>query len=164
MDGHGDGDDTPRIVVGVDGSTGSRTALQWAVEEARAHDAVVEAVFIYPYVHVGLLLEEPALIPGRVHEEAREAAERHLENSIDAAGIDETVIDLRRRVVEGRPADRLLAAAHGADLLVLGSRGLGGFRGLLLGSVSNQCIQHARCPIVVIPETVTFEKGHAAAS
>jgi nucleotide-binding universal stress UspA family protein len=54
-------------------------------------------------------------------------------------------------LVEGQPADALCAEAEGAELLVVGSRGLGGFHGLLVGSVSQQCVHHAPCPVVVVP-------------
>ena len=63
-------------------------------------------------------------------------------------------VELRPQVVEGAPAPSLIELAEGADLLALGTRGRGGFAGLVLGSVSQQCLHHARCPIVVVPNPV----------
>jgi nucleotide-binding universal stress UspA family protein len=139
---------TRRIVVGVDGSEGARKALRWAVEEADAHDATVEAVHVWqlPMITPGLGAPMVALDPSDFQ---RGAAEQLDEALHDALG--ETISDrVERVVVEGYPASVLLDRSEKADLLVVGSRGRGGFAGLLLGSVSQQCVHHAKCPVVVI--------------
>ncbi len=136
-----------RIVVGVDGSQSSRRALEYAVAEARAHRGRVEAVHVwhipygasYPY---GAL----AIDPDDVESDAR----RRLDELVDGTDTRGLVQPVARVTTCGTPARSLLDAAKGADLLVVGSRGLGGFRGLLLGSVSEQCVRHAGCPVVVV--------------
>jgi nucleotide-binding universal stress UspA family protein len=136
-----------RIVVGVDGSQESRRALEYAVAEARAHRGRVEAVHVwhvpyttaYPYGALAVDLDE-------VESDARRRLDE-LVDGIDTRGLAQPVA---RTTTCGVPAQSLLDAAKGADLLVVGSRGLGGFRGLLLGSVSEQCVRHAGCPVVVV--------------
>jgi nucleotide-binding universal stress UspA family protein len=136
-----------RIVVGVDGSPGAREALRFALEEARLRDASVAAVFVWS---LPLVADVPAaLLPATLsdfREEAVEALDAALEEVSDTGGVE-----IERVVVEGPPARELVAAAEGADLLVVGSRGRGGFAGLLLGSVSQQCAHHAPCPVVIVP-------------
>ena len=138
-----------RVVVGVDGSSGSVHALAWAGREARVRNATLEVVAAWTYP-TPVLLVPVAPDPPQVktlRKDAREMIEHALEKvADDVAGLD---VDLR--VVEGDTSAVLLERAKGADLLVVGSRGLGGFRGLLLGSVSQQCVQHATCPVVVVP-------------
>jgi nucleotide-binding universal stress UspA family protein len=145
-----------KIVVGVDGSPGSVAALAWAVAEGRLRGASVHAVHAWElplapgeagsYVAVG----EPS------SEHDLEAVGRTLEATADEAlresvrGVDTTGVELRSESVEGRPADALLGAAEDADLLVVGSRGRGGFKGLVLGSVSQRVAHHARCPVVIV--------------
>lgn len=139
-----------RIVVGVDGSEGSRAALRWAVREAACHDAVVEAVTVFSYLDSGVMLAmETMPIPHASAEELRTEAEQRLDAVV--AEVDDGGVKIVQEVVEGPVARRLIERAEGADLLVVGSRGLGGFRGLLLGSVSHQAVSHATCPVVVLP-------------
>jgi nucleotide-binding universal stress UspA family protein len=136
-----------RIVVGVDGSDGSRRALERAVVEARMHGARVQAVHAwhmpplgaYPY---GAL----AIDPGTFEDDAR----RTLDEVVDATDARGLAEPIERIVVCGSAARELLDAAKGADLLVVGSRGRGGFAGLVLGSVSEQCVRHAGCPVLVV--------------
>jgi nucleotide-binding universal stress UspA family protein len=145
-----------RIVVGVDGSVGARSALRWAAEQARLTGAALEPVLVHPYAEMATVEDAAPAIPGRVHEELRSEAEDRLRDALKDADLDVDGIDVRPHVIEGRPADRLLSIAHGADLLVVGTRGLGGFRGLLLGSVSHQLVSHATCAVVIVPETATY--------
>lgn len=134
-----------RIVVGVDGSPGSQAALRWAVDEARLRGAALEVVRVWswpvPYVGPGMAGLDPALLA-----EGEEALLEEALSQVDTSGLD-----VDRVLVEGPAAHRLIEQAKGADLLVVGSRGRGGFRGLLLGSVSQQVVQHAPAPVVVVP-------------
>lgn len=133
-----------RIVVGVDGSPGSRAALQWAAEEARLRNARLEAVHCWAYHPVGT---ELAFLDPAVFEEG--ASTLLNEAAADLGDTGEVVLDLR--LVQGPAARSLLDAAEGATLLVVGARGHGGFSGLLLGSVSQQVVHHAPCPVVIVP-------------
>ena len=86
-----------------------------------------------------------------VHEHVEAAARDVLTASVDRARSADPELEIVGELVEGRAASSLLEAARDADLLVVGSRGRGGFAGLLLGSVSGQCVHHASCPVVVVP-------------
>jgi nucleotide-binding universal stress UspA family protein len=131
---------TGRIVVGVDGSPDSLDALAWAAHEARIRDAnleVVYALFYRPELleqYPGLLENERSILSAAV------ARARHLEPTVETTG----------RIADPPAAKALIEASAGADLLVVGSRGLGGFKRLELGSVSQQCAHHAFCPVVII--------------
>lgn len=135
------------IVVGVDGSPSAQAALRFALSEARLRGATVRAVAVWhlPAAAYGGAFD-PALVAG-LGPKARET----LENAVAAAADDAAGVEVETAVKEGAPARVLLEEADDADLLVVGSRGLGGFRGLLLGSVSQQCSHHAPCPVVIVP-------------
>lgn len=137
-----------RIVVGVDESQESRNALNWAVAEARAHGARLDAV------HAWQVLSHTALYPAGAAGVDRGALEKRateiLDEVVDSTDTRGLVQPIERIVAPGSPARTLLDVAKGADLLVVGSRGHGGFTGLLLGSVSQQCVHHAPCPVVVV--------------
>jgi nucleotide-binding universal stress UspA family protein len=130
------------IVVGVDGSDESRLALEWAIDEARLRDAEVLAVYAWLLVPVAA----PDMPDTLDWELLQQSAVRFLSGFVPA----DPDVPLRRLVANGPAADALVEASEGADLLVVGSRGLGGARGLLLGSVSAQCVRHANCPVVVV--------------
>jgi nucleotide-binding universal stress UspA family protein len=140
---------TERIVVGVDNSEGSRRALEWAVAEARLRGADVEAVFVWhmPYVASGPFVPTPSI----VMDDAEEGAKGVLDRSVDAIDQQGLRRPIERTLVCDGTVVGLLEAAKGADLLVVGSRGRGGFAGLLLGSVSQEVLHHATCPVVVVP-------------
>jgi nucleotide-binding universal stress UspA family protein len=140
--------DVTRIVVGVDGSSEARAALEWAVEEARVRGAELDAVHVWTYPPLTYMT---GLVPARVfpRDELAAAARELLDAACDA--VDVHGVRLDRILEEGPPAAQLVEAAKGADLLVVGSRGHGGFAGLLLGSVSSYCVHHAPCPVVVVP-------------
>jgi nucleotide-binding universal stress UspA family protein len=137
---------TARIVVGVDGSSGARRALEWALAEARRHQARVTVL------HADLL--EVAWIDrtdiARWSDMERRAAEAALAKIVEEVKPDG--VDIDARVVEGNPVNVLIDASTDADLLVVGSRGRGGLAGLMLGSVSQRCVERAHCPVVVVPE------------
>ena len=135
---------TYRIVVGVDGSEHGNAALRWALDEALAHEAEIIAVFAWQMPFIG--------IPGAFdREEMERICKRFLEETV-AAIVPEPRVPMTKLVAEGDVSASLIAAAKGADMLVLGSRGRGGFAGLKLGSVSQECAQHAACPVVIIKQ------------
>lgn len=136
-----------RIVVGVDGSDPAARALRWAVGEARIRSASVHAVHAWQFPIVAGPMG--TFIPPPPEEDMHKEAHRVLDEALDL--VDTSGVEVSREVVEQGAARALLGASKDADLLVLGSRGLGGFRGLLLGSVSQQCAQHASCPVVIVP-------------
>ena len=137
------------IVVGVDGSGGSRAALEWAFAEAVRRSATVRAVSVWQYPYIALA---PAPLGGAVAPaaEMQSASEDALDTVLAGVAIPEG-LTVERLVKEGSAAHVLLAEAKGATMLVVGARGHGGFAGLLLGSVATQCVNHAVVPTVVIP-------------
>ena len=138
-----------RIVVGIDGSELSQFALRWAIDEAHHHGSSVEAVHAWHDVYVGGGIPYgAALMDPKIYIDKAEAL---LDAVVDAADESGLATPVRRTVVQDTPAHALLEAGKGADLIVVGSRGRGGFAGLLLGSVSQQVVHHASCPVVVIP-------------
>jgi nucleotide-binding universal stress UspA family protein len=133
-----------RVIVGVDGSDNSRAALRWALDHAGPDDEVVG-------VNVWDLPATTGLEGvGLNFEEFEAAAHAALDDAV--ARLDE--VDAARvtpEVHQGHPGRVLIDLSEGADLLVVGSRGHGGFLSLVLGSVSTYAVHHARCPVVVIP-------------
>jgi nucleotide-binding universal stress UspA family protein len=140
-----------RIVVGIDGSAESKQALRWAAAEAKLRGAVLRVVhtWFFPYIAAGP--GPDPVLDAEVIENVRRTAEQLVDSELAELGGETSGIDIERAVVEGAPAPALLEAAEGAALLVVGSRGRGGFTGLLLGSVSQQCAHHAPCPLVIVP-------------
>lgn len=140
----GQGGIAGRIVVGLDGSSGSVAALRWAVSEARLRGATVEVVIAWAappmYGYSALYSTED------FQADARSALQRALDSVTDELAGVEVVTT----VAEGRPAQVLLAAAADAEMLVVGSRGHGAFAGMLLGSVSQHCVQSATGVVVVV--------------
>ncbi len=139
---------TMTIVVGVDGSEGSRRALHWAAAEATARKDALQLVHVWerPQAYAPLGLGAYPVDPEPIQEAARDL----LEKLVAEARALAPDIEVRGELVEGAPAHALLEAARTADLLVVGSRGRGGFRGLALGSVSHQLAQHSACPVVIV--------------
>jgi nucleotide-binding universal stress UspA family protein len=140
---------SPRIVAGVDGSPSSMSALRWAIRQAGLTDAAVDAVIAWHYpAAAGGYGWAPTGLEGSF--DFKENAEKVLADAISDAVVPGSNVGVRARVVEGDPAQVLINASDGAALLVVGSRGHGGFTEALLGSVSQHCVHHARCPVVVI--------------
>lgn len=133
------------IVVGVDGSEGSLDALRWAAQEAQLTGASLDVVTAWEYP-TAFGWAPP--IPADWNPE--EEAKRDLAESVERTLGKTPAVNVRQVVVEGHPAPVLLAAASHADLLVVGSRGHGAFVGMLVGSVSEHCVSHATCPVVVV--------------
>lgn len=140
------------VVVGVDGSDGSRRALAWGAQEAASRGVALHVVLVVPAIDGGCgfvgEVDAPTL-PGP--EETEAAAARRLDGFL-VGELSRDGLQVHAEVLAGRPAERLAEAAEGAALLVLGSRGLGGFRGMLLGSVSQRSVHHATGPVVVVPD------------
>ncbi|MFI2200474.1 universal stress protein [Streptomyces sp. NPDC020192] len=137
-----------RVVVGVDGSPSSYEALRWAVRYAGLVDGTVDAIAVWELP--GLYgWSAPAVDMDVDENEARQAMRQELTDVLgaDAAG------SVRTHVVHGNPADVLLRAGEGAEAVVVGSRGRGGFARALLGSVSQHVSQHASCPVVIVRPT-----------
>jgi nucleotide-binding universal stress UspA family protein len=144
-------DRTHRIVVGVDGSQGSKTALKWAMNQAHLTGATIEAITTwqdpaqrgtaYGWTSVGFEGDTYAITMVKVLDDTIAEVTAQMTHPV-------TVL---AHVVEGHPVEALLQAAAEADLLVVGSRGHGTFAGILLGSVSQRCVQHAPCPVTVVP-------------
>ncbi len=139
------GSATARIVVGVDGSEESKQALRWAAEQARGTGSTLEAVTVW---QVPLGFGWPAVFP-EDYDPAGDA-KKLLDAVVDEVLGADPDIPVERIVEEGQPASTLLRHSKGARELVVGSRGRGGFTGMLLGSTSHSCVQHASCPVVVI--------------
>lgn len=138
-------DEVRRVVVGVDGSADAKTALAWAADAAALHDASVEIVSAWSFPST--VYERFAAVPIDTRP-FEEVAHHAIENAVAATpGLG----DVTRTVRFGSPAAAILDAAHDADVVVVGSRGLGTFTGWVLGSVSQQVVEHAPCPVVVLP-------------
>lgn len=144
MNGSGS-EERPRIVVGVDGSEGSKDALRWAARQAGLTGAAIEAVTGWEY---------PAFCgwaPACPDDAGLgQIAEQTLAQTLDKVLGPDRPARLLTRVVARHPAQALVEASKDAELLVVGSRGYGGFADALLGSVSTYCVHHARCPVTVI--------------
>lgn len=140
------------IVVGVDGSDPSRAALRWALEEARLRGARIVAVHAwsyYPSLPADSL--DPMLLTPDFNQTLEEDARRFVEREVEEVRPDAGDLEIEGRAIAGPAGAVLVEAAEDADLLVVGTRGHGGFKGLLLGSVSQQVSHHASCPLVLIP-------------
>ncbi|MBV7694526.1 universal stress protein [Streptomyces sp. TRM70350] len=135
----------PRVVVGVDGSPSSYAALRWAARYAQSVGGVVEAVHAWD-TPSSVGWSGPAIDPAFDMEQARERFTEELRTVFK----DEHPAGLREELVEGDPSEALIRASQGAELLVVGSRGRGGFARAMLGSVSQRCAQHAACPVVIV--------------
>ena len=131
-----------RIVVGIDGSPSSEAALRWAMTLSKATGGQIDALTTWRIpITYGWALRTAGF-----EKEARAL----LTNTVDAVCGAKRPHGLRLIAEEGNPARVLLEHSVGAQLLVVGSRGLGGFAGLMLGSVSAACAEHARCPVLVV--------------
>jgi len=138
-----------RIVVGVDGSAASLAALRWAVRQAELTGAPLEIVstWEWPVSYSGWeTLDPPDYDPA---DEAR----RQLDKAVSAVLTPRDAIEVRQSVIEGHAAPVLEALSKTADLVVVGSHGHGELAGMLLGSVSEHCVTHCHCPVVVLRGT-----------
>ena len=139
------------VVVGYDGSQGADAALHVALEEARARGATLRVVGAW---HVPAPLVGSPAAPSaaaRLGDDIRIGLSEAVDSAVAALREQAPDVEIEAVVVEGQAVTVLTGEAAAADLLVVGSRGLGGFRELLLGSVSHQCAQHAPCPVLIVP-------------
>ena len=140
------------IFVGVDGSDHSRLALAWALREAARQGVPLTVISVRPTPvrpATDIYWAVPDLPVDTRGEEAELQALREFVNKVaDETG--ETVPDITVVMEKGDPAEELIKASRDADLLVVGSRGSGGFARLMLGSVSSKVVHHAACPVVVV--------------
>jgi nucleotide-binding universal stress UspA family protein len=153
------------VVVGADGSEGSRQALRLAAQEAELRGAALHALHAWQ-IPLILALPEPSIAGfavvsaddlDRVAQLSEEQGVRILDEAL--AELAGSGIEIEREVVEANPAEALVRASSGAELLVVGSRGRGGFSSLLLGSVSQHCLEHAHCPVAVVPHGSRMRKA-----
>jgi nucleotide-binding universal stress UspA family protein len=140
--------DGARIVAGIDGSQSSVSALRWAIAQAALTGAAVDAVIAWRYPD----LAASGMVAGGIEPTYgfQESAGKIVADAINSALDPASDVPVHARVVRGHAARVLIDASAGASLLVVGSRGHGGFTEALLGSVSQQCVQHAFCPVVVV--------------
>ena len=141
----------PGIVVGVDGSGHSRKALERAAAEAVAHNLPLTVLVVHQavrdvYGSVSHYQEDASLTA-----KAKEAAQAETDEVL--AGLSSKPTSVTVTSVHGLPADELIKASQGADMLVLGRRGFGGFARLTMGSVTSQVAHHAHCPVLIVPPT-----------
>ena len=134
------------IVVGIDGSPDSNAALQWAIDEARLRDCELVVVHAWSITALAMLGSYGYALDAKPPEEAGQAL---LDETMQR--IAESGINTRSVLAQGSASHAIITAANEANLVVVGARGHGGFSGLVLGSVSNQVVHHALCPVVVVP-------------
>lgn len=137
------------IVVGVDGSQHAHRALEWALKEAAVRSTPLTVLAVHPVAAsawTGSAItygeDEPMVV------QTRKAAEEAVAKA--SSGLSDQ-LSVTVKAESGVPAHALIDSSGNADMIVVGSRGSGGFGRLVLGSVSNQVVQHARCPVVVVP-------------
>jgi nucleotide-binding universal stress UspA family protein len=131
-----------RVVVGVDGSESSRTALRRAADEAVAHGAILDVV------HAWNFLDQPG--PKFDPEYGEEKARARISAIVDEVLGDDRPSDVTITMVNDHAARALADCGRGALMVVVGARGLGGFKGLMLGSVSQHVVHHAPCPVLIV--------------
>lgn len=134
-----------RIVVGVDASEHARRAVRWAVDEARLRGVDLQLVHA---VHQPDIAAMPAVVAMPTYEQLEEAGNQIVDELL--AEVDTSGVTVTRDVRSGGAAGVICSGAADAELVVVGARGLGGFRGLLLGSVTQQVVAHSPTPVVVV--------------
>ena len=145
-----------RIVVGIDGSECAADALRWAIEQAKLTGATLEAVYAWdPGTLTSLGI--PPMIDWRP---LRRAAQARPAEIVRETVESEPGVRIVPKTVTGSPAQVLVDCSAHADLLVLGSRGHGGLRGMLLGSVGHHCAAHGHCPVVIVHAEPVREPYH----
>ena len=141
------------IVVGVDGSPQSTRAVDWALREAAAQGDEVTLVHAWEFPAILTMTYGGDTIPVFTRDDVERLSDRLLAKAAAAARERAPGVTVSTQLMQGHPADVLVKASEKARLLVVGSRGLGGFRGMVMGSVSASCAHHVRCPLVIVPPT-----------
>jgi len=140
----------PGIVVGVDGSGHSQRALEWAMDEAAVRHVPLSVLTVHPAIkgYYGGMVTGPqdVELTEKAQAAVREEADKALAQ-LDGPHPESVTVN----AVHGFPVEELINASKEADMVVLGSRGVGGFTRLMLGSTAGQVVQHAHCPVVIIP-------------
>ena len=142
--------DLKLIIAAVDGSENNRAALHWAYDEATHHSASLTVVTTW---HSPVLPMSPPYgsVPDKDYEnQPKTSALEVLDSLVAELEPRSPEVDVRTSIEEGSPAKVLIERSKGCDLMVVGSRGRGGFAGMLLGSVSQHLVAHAHCPVVVV--------------
>jgi nucleotide-binding universal stress UspA family protein len=141
----------PGIIVGVDGSGHSRRALDWAIHEATIRHAPLTVLTVQQAMRS--FWAGPMIYPedAELAENARKMAQEETDEALGELAEDARPPEVTVLGVPGFPAEEILAVAKDADMIVVGSRGAGGFKKLLMGSVASQITHHAHIPVVVIP-------------
>ena len=134
---------SPIVVVGLDGSQHSLDALRWAARYARGVGGVLHPVVAWAFSGSAEYVTHP---------DFEKVAKGHLDDALYLLRTEFQDVAVEPAIIHGAAASVLIDASRDADLLVLGTRGHGGFTGMLLGSVSQHCIHHAGCPVVVVRE------------
>jgi nucleotide-binding universal stress UspA family protein len=140
----------PGIIVGVDGSGHSQLALEWAMKEAAIRQVPLTVLTVHPSIvgYFGGIVTSPDDL--ELTERTRVAVTAEAEKVL--AGLDGPQPEsVTVKAVHSFPAEELINASKGADLVVLGSRGMGGFNRLMLGSTADHVVQHAHCPVTIVP-------------
>jgi nucleotide-binding universal stress UspA family protein len=137
----------PLIVVGVDGSPLAETALEYAIEEARLRHASLQVTYAYPVLASALTGSTGNDYYHQVEDEAKSFLQAIVAKAPSTEGIE-----VEWLATPGNPSEVLIEASGAATLLVVGSRGVGGFMGLLMGSTSTQCVHYSHCPVLVVRE------------
>ena|ERR1700759_4008707 len=139
----------PGIIVGVDGSDHSRKALERAIQEAAAHHTSLTVLTVHQAVRD--VYGGVSTYPGdsELTEKARQAATAETNEVVAALGVQPESVTVT--AVHGLPAEEIVKAAQGADMVVMGSRGAGGFARLRMGSTATQVAQHAHCAVLILP-------------
>jgi nucleotide-binding universal stress UspA family protein len=139
----------PGIVVGVDGSGHSHKALETAASEAALHHAALTVLTIHQAVRDVYGSPSHYTEDASLTDKARQAAQAETDQVLAALGVQPASVAVT--AVHGLPVDELIKASEGADMLVLGRRGFGGFARLTMGSVTSQVAHHAHCPVLIVP-------------
>lgn len=138
----------PPVVVGVDGSPVAANALEYAIEEARLRGTGLHVTYAYTVMGSPVTGSTAKDYYQQVEAEAEAFLKKAMHDAPSTEGVDVQWLG-----VPGNPSEVLIEASKNATLLVVGSRGLGGFRGLLMGSVSSQCVHYSHCPVLVVRES-----------
>jgi nucleotide-binding universal stress UspA family protein len=146
-----------QIVVGVDASDASERALEWALQEAAVHGDRLLLLHAWQFPAVGVANYAGDTLPVFGRGDLEQLAVDVLDGAMHIATTLAPDVKVEVELAKGHPAAALINASHGARLLVVGSRGHGGFAGMLMGSVSSACARHAHCPVVIVPPSEADE-------